>query len=187
MSLLLILLAACGPDATPLPVIQTATPSPPPAATDVPDIRYAIAANAVNYVPDRALLDARTNVENLEETADPAQLGPRFDIIATYGEYTGWIRAEITPRVMLVINPNADPLTPDTADLLRRAVNPAAAAEATGIPGALPTSSSTPPSPKSRPMSTCASPSPSSRGTRRRSRCRSGALSAGRRSCEDSP
>jgi len=137
--MVVVVLAACGGEqATPFPAELPATPTNPPAATDIPPIRYVLAANTIGYVADLAALEDAAQVEQRAEAVDPAALGAAFDLVATYGAYEGWQRSPLTPQAMLVINPNADPLTPELADLLRRAVNPQPVVDTLNIPGVIP-------------------------------------------------
>jgi len=137
--LMVLLIGACSDDAaTPFPAQLPTTPTSPPQATDIPPIRYVLGANTIGYVADLAALEAAAQVEQRAESVDPAGLGGAFDLVATYGAYEGWQRSPLTPQAMLVINPDADPLTPDLADLLRRAINPQPVVDALGIPGVNP-------------------------------------------------
>ena len=133
------LAAACnGEEATPFPAELPPTPTLEPEATGIPPVRYVLAANTIGYVAELEQLENTAEVTSISESIDPASLGAAFDIVATYGSYENWTRSEVTPQVMLVINPDAAPLTPDLADALRRAINPQPVVEALELPGVIP-------------------------------------------------
>ena len=135
----LLILAACDAEATPYPMVGPPTPTDPVLPTDIPPVRYALAANILEYIPqiEYELIAASGMVEQLTDTVNPADLGVHYDIIATYGDLAGWTRSAVTPHVMLVINPTAPPLTPQLADVIRRAVDTPTIVAEKGIPGAV--------------------------------------------------
>lgn len=138
--LLIALLTACEPAPTPFPVDVPVTPTPTPVPTEIPLVRYALGAETTGFVTDYDLIAASAEVEQLTQPINPAQLGLRYDIVATYGEVPGWSRSEITRRVMLVINPEMQPLNMQVGDLLRRAINPQAVVNDLPIPNLTPAS-----------------------------------------------
>jgi hypothetical protein len=136
--LVLLVLAACEPEPTPFPVTMPETPTVEPQVTAVPVIRYAFSGNTIGFVEELDQIEARAQVEMITDVVDPAQLGTRFDLVATYGVYDGWSRSPINPQVMLVINPKADPLTLGLADVIRRSIQPQSIVEGIGWPGMTP-------------------------------------------------
>jgi hypothetical protein len=131
-------LAACGPEPTPFPVTVPQTPTVEPEATSVPLIRYAFSGNTAGLVEELELIESKAQVEIITGVVDPAELGTRFDLVATYGAFEGWSRSPVNPQVMLVINPNAEPLTPGIADVIRRSIQPQSIVETIGWPGMTP-------------------------------------------------
>jgi hypothetical protein len=137
--ILMILLVACEEEATPYPVDLPATATAAPVATSVPPVRYALAANTLGYVAEYDRIAASGQLEQLTAAVNPAELGIRYDIVATYGQFDGWLLSPVTPHVMLVFG---DALEPQLVDIVRRAVNPQAIMVELGIPGAIMTGES---------------------------------------------
>lgn len=147
---LIILLAACGPEATPFPVdlptpdtamsASLGTPEAAPGVNAAPGvIRYALAANIAGLVDDLSLIEQTARVETLAAPVNPDDLGSRYDIIAAYGDLPGGQRSPIEHHVALVLNPALSPTNDaDIAGILRRAINPQAILPAMTIPGAMP-------------------------------------------------
>jgi hypothetical protein len=134
--LLLLALAACAPEATPFPVdmptpvIETPIPSVPP------PIRYALHPNTEGYVAEMDMLTAAAQVEQLAEPINPDDLGNRYDLVAAYGEWSGWTRSPITPHAALIINTHGNPLnSPVLAAIVRRSPQPEALLTDLNLPG----------------------------------------------------
>lgn len=136
--MVLIFLAACGPEPTPFPVDVLDTPTPLPAETAAPaGIRYALDANTTGAVADLAQLAAAAAVETLAGAVNPADLGMRFDLAAAYGDLPGGTRSPVTPHVALVVDTRRPPLDdPLFADALRQALDPPAIITALNLAGA---------------------------------------------------
>lgn len=137
LACLCVCLAACEPEATPMPVIPptSAPPTPTPGAPQ--PIRYAITAETAALIPDLTDLEAAADLTLLTEPLAPADFDGRYAIIAAYGDQPGWTRAPVVPQVALVINPAAPPLdTPELAAALRLALFPDELSAALNIPGA---------------------------------------------------
>jgi hypothetical protein len=130
-----LLLVACSAEPTPFPVSAPETPTVAVQLTDVPDVRYAFSANTIGYVEELPEIEAQSRVELITDVVDPAELGTRFDLVATYGAFDGWNRSPVDRQVMLVVNPTADPLTPQVSDVLRRSIQPQSIVAALGWPG----------------------------------------------------
>jgi len=135
---MLVLLAACEPAPTPFPVEVPVTPTPTPEPTEIPPIRYALGQETLGAVSDFNQIAAVAQIEQLNAPAISTELGFRYDLVATFGEYTGWNRSEIAQTVMLVMNPASQPLTMQIGDLIARALNPQAIANDVLIPGIQP-------------------------------------------------
>jgi hypothetical protein len=130
------LLAACEPEATPfpvdIPIVPTVTPTP---GAPLP-IRYAVAPNANGLVADINLIMTSAAVEQLAEPVTPDDLGRRYEVVAAYGEWSGWTRSTSAPHVALVIATNSPPLDmPLLANLVRHSIDPQAIVTALDIPG----------------------------------------------------
>ncbi len=136
LGLLLVVLVACEPEATPLPAELPSTPTPTPEPTPLPPLRYALDANTQYGVAELAALQAAAQVEQALTPLDAAQLGARFDVAAAYGEAAGWQRGDITPRVMLVINPEP-PFSPEIATLILAGLDAQPIVDSLGFDGAL--------------------------------------------------
>lgn len=126
-----LLLVSCEPAATPFPVelAATATPTAPP-ATPMP-VRYALASNTAGLVADLTLLQNGGIVQQVNTSSDPSNIGIEYDIVVSYGDFNGWIRAS-TPTISLVIGPDIEPVL---ADILRRAIDTQGVVIALDIPG----------------------------------------------------
>ncbi|MFW5691262.1 MAG: hypothetical protein ACOCXZ_02065 [Chloroflexota bacterium] len=131
-----LLLAACEGEPTPFPAELPPTLAPTAASTDPPPVRYAITADSAGGVLERTALEAAHVVEVLTAPPDPADLGPRYDVVAGYGLYDGWQTGPVRPLVLLVANPAVPPLDASSAALALRAVDPTALIEQMGLPGA---------------------------------------------------
>jgi hypothetical protein len=105
----LILLAGCEAEPTPFPVEIVATPSPVAVSPERPPIRYALDANTRDAIAERDLLSASAQVIQLDEAANPANLGTTWEVAAAYGVAEGWNRSPATPTVALVVAPSAFP------------------------------------------------------------------------------
>jgi hypothetical protein len=97
-------------------------------------VRYALAPNTAGLIAEIDRLEDIALVQQLDAPPDPADLGAAYDIVAAYGEVPGWQLSAITPRVTLVIRPDA--LPGDTAALVTEAIDPAALVDRIGVPGA---------------------------------------------------
>jgi hypothetical protein len=141
-AVLLLLLAACKPEATPFPVdLPTRTPagtSAPPDATPAPPgtIRYGIIGDERTVGTDLAALRASAQVEFINPPLNPTDLGTRFDVIAGYGDLPGGSRSPVVTHAALLIRPLPPLDNPKVADILRRAIDPNAVSAALNISGA---------------------------------------------------
>jgi len=135
--LIIALSSACGAEPTPYPVYLPTTPTDAPIPTDAPPVRYALAANTLGTIAesDYNTIVASGAVEQLTETVNLDDLGARYDIVATYGDWAGWTRSPVTPQVMLVINPTGESLTPQLANTIRQAIDASAIVTTLNIPG----------------------------------------------------
>lgn len=130
----LALLAACEPDATPLPAYVPPTVTTLPATATPGPLRYALAAETRGSVVDLALLEASAEVTLLEPD-EPTDLG-NYALMAGYGDRPGWARSPVTPRVSLAIGGKRAPLDePAMAGLIVSAIDAQALVSASGIGG----------------------------------------------------
>ena len=135
--LALALLAACEPDATPLPAFIAPTATTAPATATPGPVRYALTADTRGSVADLALLEASAEVVTLGQD-DPTGLGG-YALMAGYGDRPGWARSPVTPRVSLVIGALRSPLDrPEMAELIVHAIDAPSLVAASGIGGSEP-------------------------------------------------
>jgi hypothetical protein len=137
--ILMILLAGCGPQATPFPAdIPVAATSTSEAGAQAP-IRYALAANTEGFVSDLALIQAATRVEQLSEPINPDDLGSRYDIVAAYGDLPDGTRSPISPHAALVMQTDSLPLGNTVLlDVFRRSIQLQGIVTTLNIPGITP-------------------------------------------------
>ncbi len=134
---IIILFAACTPESTPFPVNLPETPTTTPPPTIPPPVRYALAANTEGFIADMDMIAAAGQVEQLADHGNDAGLGVQYDIVAGYGDWSGWTRSAVTPHVSLVINTALTPLdNPLLANIVRRSIDPQAVIDVLDIPGA---------------------------------------------------
>ncbi len=134
---ILILFAACTPEATPFPVNLPETPTTTPPPTIPPPVRYALAANTEGFIADMDMIAAVGQVEQLADNGNDAELGVQYDIVAAYGDWSGWTRSTVMPHVSLVINTALTPLDNSLlANIVRRSIDPQAVVNTLDIPGA---------------------------------------------------
>jgi hypothetical protein len=135
--LLAALFAACAPTPTPFPVDipQAATATLTPNAAQ--PIRYVLAANTDGFVADLALIQSSAKVEQLSDPINPSDLGSRYDLVAAYGDWSGWTRAPAPLHVSLLLNASIAPLNDGlVANIVRHCIDPQAVLAALNIPGA---------------------------------------------------
>lgn len=133
---LLMLVTACTPRPTPFPVnLPTDLPftaTPPPAQA----IRYGLHSNTNNALAEIERLAEDTILEQLEGPINENEPGIQYDIIAAYGDWSGWSRSEITPQAALLLNTTVFPLTePRIVEMLRLSLDPQSLVTALAIPG----------------------------------------------------
>ena len=137
--LALALLAACEPDATPLPAFVAATTTPAPATATPGPLRYALTSDTGGSVAEMALLQASAEVVTLGAD-EAAELGS-YALLAGYGDRPGWARSPVTPRVSLAIGARRTPLDSDAmAEMIVNGLDAAALVAAGGIGGSEPLS-----------------------------------------------
>jgi hypothetical protein len=121
-SVLLSILSACGPEATPFPVDLPSEVSGASVA-EQKIIRYALAPNTGGFIGDRQLIEASAQVQHLNTDINPVDLGTRYDIAAAYGDISNGKRSPILQNVMLVINPKVAPWQDsDILDIFRHSL-----------------------------------------------------------------
>jgi uncharacterized protein YeaC (DUF1315 family) len=141
--ILVLCLAACEPEATPFPVdipatIALTSPAQGNASTDARIVRYALSTDLLNLVPDLDVIEQSARIEQLNEPVQPQELGQRYDIAVTLGEWSDAVRLDNPLHVSLVVNNRVEPLTnPTLADAVRKAINSQSVISALNIPGAI--------------------------------------------------
>jgi hypothetical protein len=124
--IMLLLLVGCQPDATPFPVNIPSTPTETPLAQTAADapIRYALAANTTNAVPNLELISSTAQIFQIADPVNPADLTTSYDLIAAYGDLPDGTRSPVVSHVSLLINTQLSPLD-DTAltAIVRQAVD----------------------------------------------------------------
>lgn len=133
-----VLLSACEPEATPMPVDVMIHATPEATATALAGrsetLQYVLLPNTLNAVPDLELIQSAGSVTQMTEAAEVL---PEYDIAVQYGLADGWTVSDYLPTVALVIAPE-NPLFENEAviDVIRRSIDPAQVVEALGITGA---------------------------------------------------
>lgn len=128
------ILVGCESEATPFPVDIPPTDTPIPIPTDIPTIRYALASNTLNFVSDLDIIRNHAQVEQLEESINPDDLGVRYDIVVSYGELAGWTTTSQPINVSLVLSPD---LPADVKEIIQQGINPQEVIASLGMPGAI--------------------------------------------------
>ncbi len=132
-------LAACAPEATPLPAFIPTVPTDLPTTASPAPIRYAILPESVGFVPDINRIAALADVTELTEALTDDALDARYDLVAGYGERAGWQLSPTRLHVTLVVNTTLPPLDqPNIAQILRQSVNPESVIAGLGFVGAQP-------------------------------------------------
>ncbi|MBC7871994.1 MAG: hypothetical protein H7Y09_14205 [Chitinophagaceae bacterium] len=127
-------LSACEAPATPFPVEIAATETMPSPIATIEPIRYALDVNTIGFIAEMDQLQAAAQVEILGTTANPADLGGRYDLVAAYGAQSGWTLSPITLHIALVIGQIEDETL---SEILRASINPQIVVDNLGIPGAI--------------------------------------------------
>lgn len=133
--LLLLVLAACEPEATPLPVDPPTATSPP--ITPTPQaIRYGLAYP--DWLAEIAPADQSARITPIDGPADSSLLGTQFDIIVGPGQWPESTPTPIEITVALVINTQLAPLDdPALPPIIRALAHPAAITAALDLPGVM--------------------------------------------------
>ncbi len=136
----MLLLSACAPPPTPVPVTpvitQEATLTPSgesvPVATLAP-IRYGILPNAADYAPVDQLQSNRVQVSTVTELGEATE----YDVQVGFGTVDGWeaVSVELSP-VTLTLDTSRPPFNmPALADIVAQAVQADAIVTSANIPG----------------------------------------------------
>lgn len=139
---LICLLAACAPEATPVPVdLPTPTENPALIPTAASAVRYGFAPNTSGLIADFEAITNGHVVVNVAESGSAAELGAQYDIVVAYGVWEGWAQSPTTPHIALLVNTSIAPLDDESiATLVRRSIDTIAVVSAMGIPGTSPSS-----------------------------------------------
>lgn len=135
--IILILLAGCEPEATPIALVNT--PSSEAVATEMPtnppNLRYGLFVNTEGYVRDLAEIESRAAVETVYESARYTD----YDIVAAYGIFEGWQVSPVSQHLGLVINSEFAPLDNEMIRaLIPQAIDSAGLVAELGINGMRP-------------------------------------------------
>ncbi len=138
----LYLLAACAPEATPVPaVLPTPTENPAALPTAASAVRYGFAPNTTGAIADFESITNGHMVVTVAENGSAAELGARYDIVVAYGIWEGWAQSPTMPHIALLVNTSIAPLNDEPiANLVRRSIDTIAVVTAMGIPGTSPSS-----------------------------------------------
>jgi hypothetical protein len=97
----------------------------------------ALAPNTSGFVADLDLIAALAQVEYLTQAVNQEEPGVRYDLIAAYGDWSGFTLSSKTPHIALIINTRTPPLDdPLIAGIVRRSIDPQAVVDTLAIPGA---------------------------------------------------
>lgn len=148
------LLAACEPEATPIPAFIDATPDgtiglPLPGTLTVtpaqPQVRYGLMVDSLDQIPELDQLEAVGTVTRIDRVMMQGELSASYDIAAAYGDRPGWQLSPVRPGVSLIVNATIPPLDqPAALDAVRASLDAQAITGALNLPGALPLSASQP-------------------------------------------
>src|SRR5688572_4358973 len=94
-------LAACEAQATPLPAYIPPTDTPTPIPVTIQPVRYGLMPDTPENLPDLQAISELAQVTWLDVPPAPEALGLHYDVIAGYGERSGWTLAPVTPHVSL--------------------------------------------------------------------------------------
>jgi hypothetical protein len=125
---LLLLVCACEPEATPLPVNLPTLPPPSPTAGTPAPLRYAVAPDALPYLTDedRRLISASAQLIPMDSASASDDLGTGYEIVVALGDLPDGTRTDSPLQVDLAVDTTLPPLdNPKLVDILRRAVDPA--------------------------------------------------------------
>lgn len=142
-----LLLAACEPEATPLPVnLPTTTPALTETASAPQNLRYAISANDALYLSeeDRRLIGQGAELVSFDETSTAENPVADYEIVVALGSLEDGTEAPDALHISLVLNTALAPLNDaEIAQIVYLGIDPQAIAAALGLPpeqgGAAPT------------------------------------------------
>ena len=130
---LLLLVCACEPAATPLPVnldLEATVTSAAPPPTEAPtELRYAVTADTLPYISpdDQQLIAAHAQIITLDAPPNPADLGGQYEIVVTLDDLADSTTTPTPLTVSLVINSALPPLDdPALAEIVGHAANASA-------------------------------------------------------------
>lgn len=131
---LLLILCACQPTPTPLPVNLPTIPPPTPTAGTPPPPRYAVAPDALPFLPADQI---NAQIVPLDAPPNPADLGVNYDLVVTLGDLPNGKISPTPLSIALTLNPSQPPLDdPALAAIVRRTIDAAQLAAALKLPAA---------------------------------------------------
>jgi|GEM_PF-966180 len=140
----LLIVAGCQPEATPVANVVPPTNTPDTTETLTPPIRYVLGPNSQNMTSIETILATDGLLIPSNSLTQESQLGVDYDVIADYGQISGWQQSPVVPTVSLVINPNLSPLNDDTiTNIISNGVDGVRIINQTNISGTIPLAIST--------------------------------------------
>lgn len=118
--LIISLLVACQPDATPVANLVPPTQTADISETLAPPIRYVLGTHAQQMKSIQTEIAQSALLIPASGLTEASLLGADYDVIADYGIVEGWQQSPVTPTVSLVINPSLAPMQDDTASHIIR-------------------------------------------------------------------
>ncbi len=127
---MLLLVCACEPEATPLPVnLEPAATITPTAVspTEAQTLRYAVSPDTLAYIApaDQQQISSHAALVTLDAQPNPEDLGTQYEIAVALGDWADSTAAPSPLTISLAIDTALPPLDdPVLADIVRRAADP---------------------------------------------------------------
>jgi hypothetical protein len=139
--LIVLALAACEPEATPLPIdiVPTSASTAVPGAAQAQPIRYAIEATTQMLIPpdDYTAIAANAEVQTVVAPLLETDLGAHYDIVLALGDLANSSHAPEPMTIALFMNTALSPLDDSSlADVIHRRIDTEALVASLGFPGA---------------------------------------------------
>ena len=136
------LLAACEPEATPLPAFAPVETSEVAAITATPaPVRYALSPEAAAFASAVRAANPDAEIVILDEPPQAGAILAHYDIVAGLGAASGWQQSPVMPTISLALATRRPPLdSPAVAEAVRASLDATALAQASGIAGLEPVS-----------------------------------------------
>lgn len=142
LGMLLLLVAACEAEATPVAAVVPDTPTAAfSTATAAPPLHYAVAANANDFIPtdERTTIAEAALIDQLGDDATSEIVQATYDVVTAYGLYEDWQVSPVSQQITVIMNPALPPLDENAiTEAIRTASDVPAIIESLAIPGAVP-------------------------------------------------